>query len=234
MGFTEDLTEYGLTRQEATIYACLLCQGSMTGYEIAKDTGISKSNVYTAVKELVQKGAAVLEEGDVTRYLAIDIERFCKDYQRHLQTIEERLIKEQPQRPQIQEGYITIESYRHIRDKVYDMLSKCEKRLYIQADCCFLSDYKQELERLSAEGKKVVILTDADLSIKDAIVYKTAEVSGQIRFITDSSYVLTGDITGSEYDTCLFSAKRNLVEVVKESLRNRIYMIDQITNQKER
>ena len=114
------------------------------------------------------------------------------------------------------------------------MLSKCEKRLYIQADYCFLSDYKQELERLSAEGKKVVILTDADLSIKDAIVYKTAEVSGQIRFITDSSYVLTGDITGSEYDTCLFSAKRNLVEVVKESLRNRIYMIDQITNQKER
>ena len=84
MGFTEDLTEYGLTRQEATIYACLLCQGSMTGYEIAKDTGISKSNVYTAVKELVQKGAAVLE--DILRSILKDSARIIKDTFRPLKS----------------------------------------------------------------------------------------------------------------------------------------------------
>ena len=59
MGFIEDLTEYGLTRQEATIYARLLRQGSMTGYEVAKDTGISKSNVYVALVPFMKNNTLI-------------------------------------------------------------------------------------------------------------------------------------------------------------------------------
>ena len=39
--FTERLMEFGLTRQEASIYQCLLTEGKVTGYEVAKQTGIS-------------------------------------------------------------------------------------------------------------------------------------------------------------------------------------------------
>ena len=31
--FTERLMEFGLTRQEASIYQCLLTEGKVTGYE---------------------------------------------------------------------------------------------------------------------------------------------------------------------------------------------------------
>ena len=44
--FTERLMEFGLTRQEASIYQCLLTEGKVTGYEVAKQTGISRSNFY--------------------------------------------------------------------------------------------------------------------------------------------------------------------------------------------
>ena len=37
--FTERLMEFGLTRQEASIYQCLLTEGKVTGYEVAKQTG---------------------------------------------------------------------------------------------------------------------------------------------------------------------------------------------------
>ena len=50
------LTEFSLTRQEASIYAALLNHGDMTGYEVAKDTGFSRSNVYAALNALVEKG----------------------------------------------------------------------------------------------------------------------------------------------------------------------------------
>ena len=225
MGFIEDLTEYGLTRQEATIYARLLRQGSMTGYEVAKDTGISKSNVYVALKELVQKGAAVVEEGDVTRYLAVDVERFCEDYRRYLETIAGRLIKEQPERSDIQEGYITISTDRHIRDCIFDMLSKCEKRVYFLAESSLLEEFKEELSKLILEKKKVVVLTDENFELEGAVIYRIKNEEGQIRFITDSSFVLTGDYTGSEDDTCLYSGKKNLVELVKETIKNRISII---------
>ncbi len=49
VGLTEYLMEFGLTRQEATIYLNLMERGMQTGYEVSKQTGISRSNVYRAL-----------------------------------------------------------------------------------------------------------------------------------------------------------------------------------------
>ena len=61
--YVEYLLHFGLTRQEALIYVELLVKGKQTGYEIAKETGISRSNVYSVLAALAEKGAAyVIEE----------------------------------------------------------------------------------------------------------------------------------------------------------------------------
>lgn len=59
----EKLVQFGLTRQEANIYLCLLQNKDLSGYEVSKITGISRSNVYSALASLVEKGAAYLLEG---------------------------------------------------------------------------------------------------------------------------------------------------------------------------
>ena len=66
--FTERLMEFNLTRQEANIYQCLLTEGKVTGYEVAKQTGISRSNAYNSLANMTEKGAAYLvEEGKIGR-----------------------------------------------------------------------------------------------------------------------------------------------------------------------
>ena len=60
---TEKLVQFGLTRQEANIYMCLLRNKDLSGYEVSKLTGISRSNVYSALAALVDEGAAYLMEG---------------------------------------------------------------------------------------------------------------------------------------------------------------------------
>ena len=47
MEHIDALTQYGLTRQEANLYLLLLSEGSLTGYEASKQTGISRSNTYS-------------------------------------------------------------------------------------------------------------------------------------------------------------------------------------------
>ncbi len=54
----EYLMHFGMSRQEATVYLRLIEAGKQTGYEIARDTGISRSNVYASLAALVEKGAA--------------------------------------------------------------------------------------------------------------------------------------------------------------------------------
>ena len=66
----EYLMHFGMSRQEATVYLRLIEAGKQTGYEIARDTGISRSNVYASLAALVEKGAAYLvEEDDIFRFM---------------------------------------------------------------------------------------------------------------------------------------------------------------------
>ena len=65
MDNVERLMEFGLTRHEASLYILLTLEGSLNGYEAAKQSGISRSNAYNALAGLVDKGAAYIQE-DVT------------------------------------------------------------------------------------------------------------------------------------------------------------------------
>lgn len=224
----EKLTEFGLTRQAASIYLCLYQNGDLNGYEAAKYTGISRSNVYSALAGLVEKGAAYLIEGASSKYTAVPVQEFCVNKIRNLQELAESLEKEIPEARITTDGYITIEGYRHIYDKVLHMIEGAEHRIYLSAPHDFIEKLDEVLCEVIDRRKKLVLITDAetDLTRRGAITYRTDRKEKQLRLIIDSAYVLTGDITGSSSDTCLFSGQKNFVSVFKEALHNEIKLIE--------
>lgn len=224
MDYIEYLVEYGLTRQEATIYIELMRHGAMTGYEVSKETGISKSNVYAALKGLTQKGAAYCEEREATKYIPVDVKLFCDNHLRYLTELRDKLVTNQPKRLVDSDGYITVTSDKNIYNKIYEMLDRCNERLYIMADGSLIDKFKPELTKLANQGKKVVILTENSVGINKAIFYKADIVAGQIRFIVDSDFVLTGTIAGNIDDTCLYSGQETLVNLVKETIKNKMLL----------
>ena len=132
------------------------------------------------------------------------------------------------------EGYITIEGYRHIQDKVYTMLQKAEKRIYLSLSASELVFWKEELQKLVLRQIKVVILTDEQVELSEGITtYLSDRKEAQIHLIVDSKLVLTGDYSGQESDTCLYSGQKNLVSVLKEALRNEIRLTNVIDQQKQ-
>lgn len=223
--FTEYLKNFGLTGQEATIYEILLKNDAMTGYEVSKASGISRSNAYGSLSGLVEKGAAYLVEGEASRYISVDINRFCDNSIRELSRQADYLKSHAPEMKPTNEGYINIQGSRHIKDVIRDMLSKCEKRLYILAEPEVIAEFEPKLKELIANGKKVVIMTK-DYELEGAIVYYTEPEEYQIRFITDSEFVLTGELRNKESDSCLYSKQKNLVALIKEALKNRIKLIE--------
>ena len=96
MDIIEKLTYFNLTRQEATLYLTLLAEGRLTGYEATKLTGISRSNTYTALAGLVEKGAAYVLEDKATRYTPVPLDEFCENRVRRLQELKEELLRELP------------------------------------------------------------------------------------------------------------------------------------------
>ena len=222
MNLIEGLTNFNLTKQEATLYVLLLKSGQMTGYEAAKQTGISRSNTYTALAGLVDKGAAyVLEEGKVTRYTPVPAAEFCSNKISCLEEIK----KDIPVLNNDPEGYITIKGAQEIINKMRNTVRQAQARIYLSANSRMLELLLPELQDALQRGLKVVVIGDKYFSLPGAICYGTNKQSEQIRLIADSHTVLTGDLQDDEDSTCLYSCKRNLVDLFKEALQNEIALI---------
>ena len=227
MEIIEGLTNFNLTKQEATLYVLLLKEGQLTGYEAAKQTGISRSNTYTALAGLVDKGAAyLLEEGKVTRYTPVPVAEFCSNKIERMQNIKEEILQQLPVWKSDVEGYITIKGEREIINKLKNTIRQAQARVYVSANTRVLNILKPELEAALAKGLKVVVISDKNFTLTQAICHYTEKQNEQLRLITDSHTVLTGDLEDEENSTCLYSCKRNLVDLFKEALKNEITLID--------
>ena len=224
--FVEYLMEFGLTRQEANIYQCLLSEGKITGYEVAKITGISRSNAYNSLANMTEKGAAYLvAEGTTKKYVPVPLDEFCKNRIRRLEESKKWLISHVPSEKVHVEGYITIEGSEHVLDKMRNLLSKVEERVYISCTRNYLLLLVRELEELMKEKKKVVIVTDQPVTFKNAKVYVGKSRGMQVGVIADSRYVLTGEYGEGSMNTCLYSGQKNFVELYKTALSNEIQLL---------
>lgn len=232
MTFEDRLLDFGLTRLEATIYTCLLTNGELSGYEVVKLTGISRSNVYSSLAALVEKGAAYLIEGSVSKYTAVEVKLFVKNTLRQLEESAEELLKSAPAKAESSTGYITVSGSQNIKNKIIEMLENTQARLYFMAPAQIMKTFQTKLEELSKQKKKLVLISDQELIVfseaqkkNGSCFYKAQCEENQIRLITDSEFVLTGEFSDGKSCTCLYSGQQNLVNVMKEALKNKIELL---------
>ena len=203
----------------------LLVKGKQTGYEIAKETGISRSNVYSVLAALAEKGAAYVIEESAKRYNPVKVEEFCGNCIRRMQEEQEWMERNLPQKKAETEGYITIEGEQNILDKAKNLIAQAGERVYLSCTAGYLDAFRQALEELVKKKRKVVILTDAPYELKDAIFYQTEEKGQQIGLIVDSKSVLSGEYGKGSLNTCLYSGQKNFVTVFKNAMANEIKLI---------
>ena len=220
----EYLMHFGLSRQEALIYEQLLARGKQTGYEIARDTGISRSNAYTSLAALVEKGAAYLVEENAKKYIPVCPEEFCGNRIRRMEKEKKWLVENLTCETAEEEGYITIEGAEHIRDRVLNLLEKAEERVYLSCSSGCLDSLREELDRLVMNGKKLVLITDRPYQM---------DKGSQIGLIVDSRYVLSGEFGQDSMNTCLYSGQKNFVMLFKTALANEIELIKIRKGEKE-
>lgn len=219
---TDALQAFGLTRQEALLYLCLSENGLMTGYEAAKQTGISRSNAYTALAGLVEKGAACTQEGSAVRYASVDVDEFCRTKLSELTDLKNLLKEQMPKPKNNAEGYLTITGDKQIESRIKSMLKAARYRVYVQMSEAFLERFLEQLEEMQKNEIKVVLLTDKEAPMKGVKQYLTGAKGSQIGIITDSENVLTGEFGLGNDSTCLYTGQKNFVRVFKESMRNEI------------
>lgn len=232
MDTAELLTQFNLTRQEAFIYLTLLSEGDLNGYEVAKITGISRSNTYTSLAALVEKGGAYVIEGPATRYTPVPLEEFCRNKVRKLTETGQELLRSVPPKRGETDGYVTVRGRAHILNKMRNMISEAKERVYLSIPGEVQQELLPEIKEAIFRGIKMVLITGEPVQLDGATVYYMEKSQQQIRLIADSANVLTGDIENGESSTCLYSKKKNLIDLLKDSLKNEIALIEMMKGKK--
>lgn len=224
--FIEELMRFGLTRQEAAIYEYLLGEEKSTGYEIAKQLGISRSNAYNSLASMTEKGAVFLvEENHKKTYMAVSLDEFCKNYMRGLNESAKWLLQHKPESRDYSEGYITIEGASNILNKLRNILCKVDERVYISCTRNYLLLLTEEIDRLVEARKKVVVVTDHPVQLRNVKVYLGEPREFEIGIIADSKYVISGEYGEGSKNTCVYSGQENFVRIYKRALANEIQLL---------
>lgn len=225
MDLLEALSKIGFTRHESVLYVTLCQEGELTGYEAAKISGLPRSNVYLALAGLVEKGGAYISEGEVTRYIPVPTAELVANTRRQMEEILDYLEKHIPERKTSFEPYITITGKTQIVNKMKNIISQARERIYLSVAPRELELVIDELTEAVGKGLKVVIITTPPFKLDGAIIHYTDKQPGQIRLISDSTNVLTGDISDEAGPSCLYSRNKNLIDLIKNSLTNEIKLI---------
>ncbi|NLW12728.1 MAG: TrmB family transcriptional regulator [Clostridiaceae bacterium] len=225
MQLIDSLMTIGLSRHEAELYVLLHREGPMTGYEASKLTGISRSNAYPALSALTEKGAAWTIAGDVQKYTAVPVVDFCSSKRRQFNDTIDWIEQHMPAIQTAAEPYITIAGRQNIMDQIRNLINAANLRVYAALDNIMTAELMPELSSATARGLKVVLIADLDKVPAGMTIYRKSRDSGQIRLITDSSQVITGDISGDNEPICLYSQNSNLVTLFKEAMVNEIALI---------
>ncbi|HEX2954885.1 MAG TPA: helix-turn-helix domain-containing protein [Bacillota bacterium] len=225
MELIECFGQLGFSRQEASLYLLLCREGLLTGYEAAKLSGITRSNVYLALAGLEEKGGAYRSEGEAVRYGAVPIGELVANLRRALEASLAYIEGNVPEQKKEAEPFYTISGRYHVVDKMKNMILQAGERLYISVDQGHWDQVEEEIKKAVAKGRKTVIVTDFPLTLAGATIYQHHKDPGQIRLIVDSSEVLTGEIGRDATANCLYSKNKNLVQLIKDSLTNEIKLI---------
>lgn len=230
----EKLQILGFTENESKVYLQLNRLGALTGYEAAKQAGIPRPNAYSALQNLVEKGAAVKTQGEPSKYIAVSIAELSYNIEKKtkdtLSFLQNNITVNQPLN---NEPFITLEGDQNILQKISYLIQQAQSSLYLDAWLEELKQLQGDLLAAEKRGVKVVVISVGTIHLDLANIYDhgreeewAVEGSRNILLIVDSQEVITGEIGRNKASTALYSQNSSLVELVKESMVHEIMLLE--------
>ncbi|HHJ53306.1 MAG TPA: TrmB family transcriptional regulator, partial [Caldithrix abyssi] len=142
------LRTLGFTQYEAQVYVALLQQANVTGYELAKLSGVPASKIYSTLNKLIDREIILVIDGEPKKYVPIPPSEILKRFKENfLQTVDDL-------HPRLEQLYVqdvraanyiwNLSGRSAIMRKVCDFVKEAKEQLY-------LSVWDEELDGLTGE-----------------------------------------------------------------------------------
>lgn len=161
----EVLKRFDFTESEAKVYITLLQNGSCTGYEASKLSGVPRSKIYNILEILINRGALVTSDGEKTiLYRAEPISRLKNLIKINVEDSLKELEKEalRFQSPKDDERIWHLSDYKSIINKCLEMVQQAKNKVLVQIWIDDLDDRLAEClnQKMDEMNSVLVVLYD--------------------------------------------------------------------------
>jgi sugar-specific transcriptional regulator TrmB len=234
------LQRLGFSEYEARAYVTLLRKSRLNGYELAKESGIPRPNVYTVIAKLIDRGAVLtISSESGPRYAAIDPQQLVariEGEQRQALQATTKSLEGLGSATEVDE-ILTARGYSALIDHVKSAITEARDTVLL---ALFPSEAQQlERELAAAEGRGVTItilcLTgcpgDCGFCRGHAYRYRVAMPRNARWLIAtiDANVLVAGQVQDDD-TTALFTRQPMLVELTSAYIRQSIAMASVITD----
>ncbi|ASA25465.1 TrmB family transcriptional regulator [Paenibacillus donghaensis] len=150
------LRNLGFTEMESKIMVELATKGQASGYEVAKQLGVSRSNVYAALQRLTQQGYVRCGEGEPARYSVLEPEELATMISGRVQASLAYMENEMPRGGPVSPSFYNVEGDRNVMGELVRQLNLAGQEVVVDVWREEASHLRSELEQAELRGVRLL------------------------------------------------------------------------------
>ena len=234
-GPVDKLVRIGFSEYEAKAYVALLRESPVTGYQLAKLSGVPRSMIYEVLGKLTVRGAAMtLRKEGSTQYAPIPAQEFLEQLHREQDALIGALEEDLSSLDATSDlDYVwNIEGHDNIMAKAEEMLAQAENRIYLSLMPATFPSLQGSLDQAIARGVRVVVYSTEPLDLPGGrvIAMSVPEVTQErvgglwLVMVVDGQEVLVGELLTENQARASWTGSPLFVFIAEHHLRTDLYL----------
>lgn len=228
-----DFTEY-----EAKAYLALLEQSPLTGYGVARLSGVPRSKVYEVLEGLIASGAVLASHGDPTQYGPLSPQELIalrrREAEASIRAAEAGLAHYASS--SANRGVIwDITGREEILQRVREVVGRAQRRVLLQVWAEDAPELQHALEAAAERDVEVIVIAYGDPNYPFARVFLhepgaehiTREYGGRwVILSVDAAEIVAGIVSLEEESRAAWSRHPGLVMPITEQIKHDLYLAE--------
>jgi sugar-specific transcriptional regulator TrmB len=241
----EKLVQLGFSSYEARAYISLLKHHPVTGYELAKSSGIPPSKIYEVIAKLLSRSIISPLSGKPTKYLPQDNRIFLKSLRANFHDTIDYLEKHLPTLGDIDIDYVwNVNDMNNFMTMVKDIIRGAKNNIIVLGWDSELREIMGDLKKCKVKSK-LAIIQFGSMNVDIGVVYNhgiekvlESEKGGRMfSLVADGSNLLQGIFSESKTVRGIYTSHPSLVEMAIDHMVHEIYttkMYDKFAKEMDR
>jgi sugar-specific transcriptional regulator TrmB len=234
-GPIDKLVQIGFSEYEAKAYVALLRESPVTGYQLAKTSGVPRSMIYEVLGKLTARGAAMtLRKEGSTLYAPIPAGEFLAQLQHEQDALIGALEQELAGLDAASDlDYVwNIEGHENVMAKAREMIDQARERIYLSLLPATYAALQDALQRAIGRGVQVVVYSTGELDLPGGRVIANP-VPGEVHerveglwlvLVVDAKEVLVGELLTENRARASWTGSPLFVFIAEHHLRTDLYL----------